>query len=125
MTNGSAGWSLIGILAAVAIVAGVVLLVAYAIGGGLVNRELDGTDADADADVGSAETSSRAPGPAGARRRRRTMGTLGAAVLVLGLAMGTIAALGGWGSSTTGGPGVAPADCVQGWSGCPATTLKP
>jgi hypothetical protein len=129
MTTGPSGWSLIGILAAICIVAGIVLLVAYAVRGGLVNRELDGTDAEADAGseeaAGTGDPGTGAPGSAGARRGRRTLGTLGAAALVLGLALGTVAALGGWSGSTSTGPGAAPADCVQGWNGCPATTLKP
>ena len=51
----------------------------------------------------------------------------GATLLVVGLALGAVAALGTWttGDATTGGPGLAPADCAQSWDGCPKATPNP
>jgi hypothetical protein len=115
-----AGWSSIGIAALVAIVAGIVLLVAYAVGRGLVHRELEGIDEPAiSGDV--------APGaPSGPPQRSRALGALGAALLVLGLALGVISATGGWVTGTVaGGPGAAPNDCAQAWGGCPKATPNP
>ncbi len=115
-----AGWSPIGIAALILIVAGVVLLVAYAFGRGLVNRELEGIEE-------PPETGTETPAaPAARPRRSRTLGSLGAALLVLGLALGAISATGGWGTgSATGGPGAAPGDCAQSWAGCPKATPNP
>ncbi|OGO55289.1 MAG: hypothetical protein A2V85_06600 [Chloroflexi bacterium RBG_16_72_14] len=111
------GWSILGIGAAVAIVAGIVLLVAYALQRGLVHRELDGVDPE-----GGPDAMPAAKAPA-----NRTLGTIGAIVLVVGLALGLLSALAGWGGTgTTGtGPGADPDDCAQSWSGCPQATPAP
>lgn len=111
------GWSILGIGAAVAIVAGIVLLVTYAIQRGLVHRELDGVDPEAAPDAA----------PASAAPASRTLGTAGAIVLVAGLALGLLSAVTGWGGTgTTGaGPGTGPNDCAQSWSGCPQATPAP
>jgi hypothetical protein len=53
------------------------------------------------------------------------MGAAGAAILVLGLALGMIAATGGWGTQPAAGPGTAPEDCAQTWNGCPQSTVAP
>jgi len=115
-----AGWSPVGIAALISIVAGIVLLVAYAVQRGLVHRELEGIDA-------TAVTGDQAPPPSPAPApRSRTLGSLGAALLVLGLALGVISAAGSWGTGTAnGGPGVAPDDCAQSWDGCPKATPNP
>ena len=109
-----AGWSLTGIAAAILIVAGIALLAVYMFQRGLHRRELDGTEAAFDVE----------PAAAGAATSR-TMGAAGAAVLVLGLALGVIAATGGWGTQQTAGPGIAPEDCAQTWTGCPQATIAP
>ena len=115
-----AGWSPIGIAALITIVAGIVLLVAYAVQRGLVHRELEGIE-EAAVSGDQAPPASPAPAP-----RARTLGALGAALLVLGLALGVISATGVWGAGTaSGGPGVAPADCAQSWAGCPKATPNP
>ncbi len=121
-----AGWSPVGIAALVLIVAGVILLVGFAFGRGLVNRELEGIEEpegiEVSADPGTDDPVAAAPAP----RRSRTLGSLGAALLVLGLALGVISATGGWGSGgASAGPGAAPADCAQSWDGCPKVTPKP
>jgi hypothetical protein len=112
-----AGWSPVGIAALVAIVAGIVLLVVYAVGRGLVHRELEGIDE-------PGITGDQVPAaPSVPARRSRTLGSLGAALLVLGLALGVISATGAWGSGVAnGGPGIAPDDCAQAWGGCPKAT---
>ncbi len=116
-----AGWSPAGIVALIAIVAGIVLLVAYAVQRGLVHRELEGIETAADPGT------EVAPAVSGPPRQSRTLGLVGAIVLAVGLALGTIAALGSWsnGDATTGGPGLAPADCAQSWDGCPKATPNP
>lgn len=113
----NAGWGIMGIASAAAIVAGIVLLVVYALQRGLVDRELDGTDVDdADPDAGPG---ARAP-------RSRTLGTTGAIILAVGLGLGLLSALGGWSGGTTGtGPGSGSGDCAQSWSGCPQATPVP
>lgn len=115
-----AGWSPFGIAALLAILAGIGLLVAYAVGRGLVDRELAGIEE-------PAETGTQAPArPAAPARSSRTLGALGATLLVVGLVLGVISAVGSWGTdATTGGPGAAPADCAQSWNGCPQATPKP
>ena len=111
-----AGWSPIGIAALFTIIAGIVLLVVYAVQRGLVHRELEGIEETA---VTGTETPAA---PSAPLRRSRTLGSLGAALLVLGLALGVISATGGWGAVTTnGGPGAAP-NCAQAWGGCPKAT---
>ena len=116
-----AGWSPAGIVALIAIVAGIVLLVAYAVQRGLVHRELEGIETAGDPGT------TAAPAVAAQPRRSRTLGMVGAIVLVVGLALGAVAALGTWttGDATTGGPGLAPADCAQSWDGCPKATPNP
>jgi hypothetical protein len=116
-----AGWSPAGIAALLAITAGIVLLVAYAVQRGLVHRELEGIETAAD--PGSEE----APAAATPPRRSRTLGMVGAVLLVVGLGLGAVAALGNWtaGDAATGGPGPAPADCAQSWEGCPKATQNP
>lgn len=116
-----AGWSPAGIAALIAIAAGIVLLVAYAVQRGLVHRELEGIDTTPDPGTEAA------PAVVAPPRRSRTLGMVGAIVLVVGLALGAVAALGTWGTgdATSGGPGAAPADCAQSWDGCPKATQKP
>jgi len=120
MPTSFGGWSILGIGAAVLIVAGVVLLIVYAAQRGLVHRELDG--------VVAAES---VPGAAPAVRDRaagRTLGVLGALTLGVGLALGLLTAVTGWGTATDlsgSGPGGVPADCAQSWSGCPQATPLP
>lgn len=119
-----AGWSLLAIASAAAIVAGTLLLAAYALRRGIVHRELDGT-IEPETDLRTVE----AP-PAGAAAMARPgdariLGTAGAVLLAVGLGLGLLGAITGWGSpgsSTTGGPGQAPVDCAQTWEGCPQAT---
>jgi hypothetical protein len=115
-----AGWSPIGIGAAILIVIGIVLLVAYALRRGLDRGELEGMDAEPDL-VARGD----APPARVARDASRTLGAVGATVLVLGLALGVVAAGGGWGTAEAQGPGTAPQDCAQGWNGCPQATIAP
>jgi hypothetical protein len=99
----SAGWSILGV-------------VSYALQRGLVDRELDGTDASGDPD---ATPIIRAP-------RGRTLGAAGAIVLAVGLGLGLLTALGNWAGATTGiGPGGGPENCAQSWIGCPQATPLP
>ncbi len=118
-----AGWSLTAIAAAVLIAAGIGLIVVYALRRGLHHRELDGVDAESPLET--AATAEQTPAPASARATSRTMGAAGAVILVLGLALGVIAATGGWGTQPTAGPGIAPEDCAQTWNGCPQATVAP
>jgi len=115
-----AGWSPLGIAAFVAIAAGIVLLVAYAVRRGLVHRELEGIE-------GTDTTDAVAPTSiAGSTRQYRSLGALGALLLVAGLALGIMSAVGSWGTDqTTGGPGIAPGDCAQSWDGCAKATPLP
>jgi hypothetical protein len=120
-----AGWSPIGIAAFAAIVAGIVLLVVYAVQRGLVHHDLEGIEVEPVPGAEPADTpSTRGTAPA---RRSRTLGTLGATLLVAGLALGLISAASGWGGgdAATGGPGPAPQDCAQSWEGCPRATPAP
>jgi hypothetical protein len=122
------GWSLSGVAAAILMGAGIILLVAYAFRRGLHHRELDGTDAASQLQAGdSAGTVPGATASASAHVRdtSRTMGAAGAMILLLGLALGVIAATGGWGTQPAGGPGTAPEDCAQTWNGCPQATVAP
>ena len=121
MSMSLGGWSVLGIAAAVLIVAGIVLLIAYAVERGLVHRELDGTIA---TDAGSAPAA-HAPGSTGGAR---TIGLAGAVVLAVGLVLGLLTAVGGWagaGFGGTSGPGIGPGDCAQSWAGCPQVTVAP
>jgi hypothetical protein len=127
-----AGWSPAGIAALITIAAGIVLLVAYAVQRGLVHRELEGieTPSDGPVDPGMPAQEARAPAApaiAAPPRHSRTLGMVGAVLLAVGLGLGAIAALDNWetGDATTGGPGIAPADCAQSWDGCPKATPNP
>lgn len=112
----SAGWTILGVVSAVAIAVGIVLLVVYALQRGLVNRELDGTEDTGDPDAAPV---TRAP-------RGRTLGAAGAIVLAVGLGLGLLTALGNWAGATTGiGPGGGPENCAQSWIGCPQATPVP
>lgn len=114
------GWSITGIVAAIAIVVGSVLLVVYAVRRGLVNRDLDGTietegpDGTMPADAGAAAEPSRA------------LGLAGVIILVAGLALGLVNVVTGpTADSRATGPGNPPTDCAQSWSGCPQATPRP
>lgn len=108
------GWNVTGIAAAIAIVAGVVLLIAYAARRGLVNRDLDGTIATEGASGSTLEPGAGPTvGPAGSSR---LLGAAGATVLTVGLVLGLVSAILGWGGS--GGT----AGCAQSWNGCPQVT---
>lgn len=131
MTSTIAGWSPAGIAAAVLIVGGLVLLAVYVLRRGLHTRELDGTDPDlepvlagATAAPGPASTASSTAAAPAPREQSRTLGVLGATLLVAGLALGVVSAATGWGSGTVanGGPGTGTGDCAQGWNGCPQAT---
>lgn len=120
MTMSFGGWSALGIAAAVAIVAGIVLLIAYAVERGLVHRELDGT-------VPEAGATGTLPA-AHAHGSGRTLGIVGTVALAVGLGLGLLAALTGWGGAGFRGmmgPGIGPVDCAQSWSGCPQATPRP
>jgi hypothetical protein len=119
-------WSPAGIAALVLIVAGIGLLVAYAMRRGLVDRELEGIDAPSEPGT-EAPAPAEAPAVAAAASRvgSRTVGALGAVLLVAGLGLGVVAAVASWTSPVPGGPGTAPGDCAQGWNGCPRDTPKP
>lgn len=114
-----AGWSPIGIAALITLVAGVALLVVYAAQRGLVNRELEGIDAAPDPGT---QAPTRAPSPA---KRSRTLGMLGAVLLVVGLGLGAVAAVGTWSAGGPSGVGLPPDDCAQSWDGCPRSTIQP
>ena len=114
-----AGWSPIGITALLTLVAGVALLVVYAVQRGLVHRELEGIEAGPDAGT---QAPARAPLPA---RRSRTLGLAGALLLVVGLGLGAAAAVGTWSAGDASGIGLPPDDCAQSWDGCPKSTVKP
>jgi hypothetical protein len=115
------GWGPAGIAAAVAIVAGIVLLVAYAVRRGLVHRELEGIENDESAAPASTPTRAVAP------RAGRSLGIAGTALLVVGLALGLVSAIVGWGGSpaASGAPGTGPQDCSQSWNGCPQSSPRP
>jgi hypothetical protein len=108
------GWSATGIVAAIAIVAGIVLLIAYAVRRGLVDRDLDGTIAAEGAAGSTVEPGvNPAANPAGSSR---LLGAAGATFLGIGLVLGLVSAILGWGGS--GGT----AGCAQSWNGCPQAT---
>lgn len=108
-------WPLSGVLAAILIVVGIALLIAYAVRRGLMRSDLPDT-------IATAEVPTTGPAPAAERASQsRTLGALGAVVLVVGLALGVFTAVaGGWGStgSATGADG----GCAQSWNGCPQVT---
>ena len=113
------GRTAIGILAVLAIVAGSVLLVIYAVRRGLVHRELDGTD-----EAEGAEGTMPADA-GGAAAPSRTLGLAGVTLLVAGIALGAIGVLTWPSGSTAAGPGIGPTDCAQSWNGCPQATAQP
>ena len=106
-------WPLSGVLAAILIVVGIVLLVIYAVRRGFVNRDLP--DTIASAEVPPDDRAPVAEPPA----RPRTLGAVGALLLVAGLALGLYTAVSGW---TGSGTGTSAADCAQSWNGCPQVT---
>ena len=120
MTLNFGGSSAIGLLAALAIVVGSVLLVVYAVRRGLVNRELDGTF-EAEGEDGTM------PAAAGAAAEpSRALGLAGVIILVAGLALGLVNVVTGpTADSRATGPGNPPTDCAQSWSGCPQVTPRP
>jgi hypothetical protein len=124
MTENAGGWSPAGIASAIAIVAGIVLLMVYARQRGLLGGELDGSDENATAMAAEDPTMPRPPRRSTASR---PVGTLGAILLVAGLALGTLTALGAWGTNgpAATGPGGQAPDCAQTWSGCPKATPNP
>jgi hypothetical protein len=106
-------WPLSGVLAAILIVVGIVLLVAYARRRGLMRAELPDT-------IATAEVPTDGPAPtAEPAHQPRTLGAVGALVLVAGLALGLFTAVSGWGGS---GTGTSATDCAQSWNGCPQVT---
>jgi hypothetical protein len=113
------GWNALGVLALIAIIAGFVLLLAYAARRGFVDRELDGT-------IESAEVPFSGPAPRPeAASRPRALGVAGAGLLVFGLALGLATAVLGWGSGTGASAGTRsgqPGNCAQSWNGCPQAT---
>lgn len=120
-----AGLSLLAIAALVAIAAGIVLLAAYALRRGVVHGELPGTvepEADPRTIGGPPAAVVATARPDGSDRN---LGLAGAVLLAVGIGLGLVGAMTGWGiaaSSTTGGPGEAPTDCAQTWEGCPQAT---
>lgn len=106
-------WPASGVLAAILIALGIILLIAYAVRRGLVHHDLPDT-------VESPDVPTEGPAPAvEPPSQPRTLGAIGAAVLALGLALGLLTAAGGWGGSGTGASGT---DCAQSWNGCPQVT---
>lgn len=100
-------WPATGVLAAVAIAVGIVLLVVYAVRRGLVDNDLPDTFA-----TPAVPTS----GPArvrGTAQQLRAMGAAGAVILIAGLALGLATTIGGW--AWAGG-------CAQSWNGCAQST---
>ena len=107
-------WPLSGVLAAIAIVVGIVLLVLYAFRSGLVHQGLpDTVETDAVPTTGPSSDGEPAQQP-------RTLGLLGAGILVLGLVLGIVTAVGGWGGAPAGSNGSGA--CAQLWNGCPQAT---
>jgi hypothetical protein len=96
-------WPLSGVLAAILIVVGILLLVVYAVRRGFVNRDLPDT-------IATDEVPTSGPAPTSeAAGKPRTLGALGALILVVGLILGT-------------GTGTSGTDCAQSWNGCPQVT---
>jgi hypothetical protein len=112
--------SLTGIAATIAIVAGVVLLVAYAMRRGLVHRELDGTLNRESSPEGVME-----PGPSSPAHSSRGFGAVGAALLAVGLVLAVLTVATGSGGKGTIVPGANTNDCAQSWNGCPQATQNP
>ncbi len=109
-----------GIAAAVAIIAGIVLLVAYAMRRGLVHRELDGTLNRESSPEGVMD-----PEPAVPARSSRGFGAVGAALLAVGLVLALISVTTGPGSNGAAVPGASTNACAQSWNGCPQATKNP
>jgi hypothetical protein len=113
------GWSATGVLALIAIIAGVVLLVVYAARRGFVHDELDGT-------IESVAVPFSGPAPVvEAAARPRVIGVAGATLLVVGLALGLASAVLGWGGgsgSSVGDRSDQPGSCAGSWNGCPQVT---
>lgn len=122
MFTSTGGLSLLGPIAAIAIVAGIALLVAYAVRRGLVHRELDGTLNRESSPEGVLE-----PGPSSTPQASRLLGSVGALLLVVGLVLGVVAVVAGpgGGNSSAGTPVSSAADCAQSWNGCPQVTAAP
>ena len=119
MTLGFGSWNAFGILAAVAIATGSILLVSYALRRGLVHRDLDGTIAEEGSEGTMPAAVAGAPAPS------RTLGLAGVTLLVAGIALALIGAATTSSGSTSSGPGKAPTDCAQAWGGCPQATANP
>jgi hypothetical protein len=109
-----------GIAAIVAIVAGVVLLVAYAMRRGLVHRELDGTLNRESSPEGVMEAAPSKPAPSS-----RGFGAVGAALLAVGIVLALISVTAPPRTSGPLAPGATPNDCAQSWNGCPQATKQP
>ena len=113
------GWSVTGVVALIAIIAGVVLLVVYAARRGFVHDDLDGT-------IESVEVPFSGPAPViEAAARPRAIGVAGATLLVIGLALGLASAVFGWGGGFGGSVGDKsdqPGSCAGSWNGCPQVT---
>jgi hypothetical protein len=132
MTDTS-GWSPAGIVSLVAIAAGIVLLVVYAVRRGMFTRELDGTDEEAargaadDPTAIGAQATARAAQHARHANAGRPLGILGAGLLVVGLALGIMVATGTWGAGGSTPPSGTSGqqDCAAGWDGCPKATPQP
>ena len=106
-------WPLSGVLAAILIVAGIALLVLYAVRRGFMQGELPDT-------IATDEVPTSGPKPTReSAQKPRTLGALGAFLLVLGLVFGLFTAFSGWGGTGTGASG---ANCAQSWDGCPQVT---
>ena len=113
------GRSATAILAVLAIVAGSVLLVVYAVRRGLVHRDLDGTIEATGADGTMPATAGAAAAPS------RTLGLAGVTLLVVGIALAAIGVLTSSNALTSAAPGNPPSDCAQAWNGCPQATANP
>lgn len=123
------GWSPAGIASATAIIAGLVLIAAYAVRRGLVHRELDALEPDPNVEL---DLVAAGRSRTGARDGTRTLGLAGAGLLAVGLALGVATAVAGWGGATGGaggqggaGSGGTSDDCAQSWTGCPHATVQP
>ena len=104
-------WPLTGVLAAILIVVGIVLLIAYAVRRGLVQHDLPDTIEQVAVPTGGPAPAVEPPS------QPRALGAVGALVLVVGLALGVVTAVAGWADSGSGAGG-----CAQSWNGCPQQT---
>ncbi len=119
MTLDLGGWNAFGIVAAVLIAIGSILLVAYAMRRGLVHRDLDGTIEAEGAD------GTMPPAAAGSAGPSRTLGLAGVTLLVAGIALALVGFATSPADPAATGPGKAPTDCAQSWDGCPQATPNP